>query len=193
MNTLFPIFVKFDQLNVLVVGGGNVGLEKLEAILKNCPDANIFLVAPFIKDEITELSLSHPSLKLFQRNFAWDDIENKQIIICTTDNKELHHKIYQKAREKGILINVADTPHLCDFYLGSIVQKGDLKIAISTNGKSPTFAKRLREIFTESLPSENINELLETLGAFRDKLKGDFQYKVKTLNDLTKKLNSENI
>ncbi|TAG57090.1 MAG: bifunctional precorrin-2 dehydrogenase/sirohydrochlorin ferrochelatase [Cytophagales bacterium] len=188
MNTLFPIFVKFDKLKILIVGGGNVGLEKVEAIFNNCPEADVFLVAPFIKEEIITLSLKHPSLKLYQRNFNWDDLEQKNIVICTTDNKELHKKIYKKAREKLLLINVADTPDLCDFYLGSIVQKGDLKIAISTNGKSPTFAKRLREIFTETLPSDNINELLASLGAFRDKLKGDFQHKVKTLNELTKKM-----
>lgn len=188
MNTLFPVFVKFDKLHILVVGGGNVGLEKLEAIYNNCPEAKISLVAPFIKDEIYEIAKKHKNLHLYLRNFRWDDINEKNILICTTDNKELHQKIYEKARELRILINVADTPNLCDFYLGSIVQKGDLKIAISTNGKSPTFAKRLREIFTENLPSDNINELLESLGAFRDKLKGDFQHKVKTLNDLTKKL-----
>ncbi len=191
MNTLFPIFVKFDKLDILIVGGGNVGLEKLEAIYNNCPEAKIALVAPFIKEEIYTIAQKHTTLKLHLRAFRWDDLEQKNIIICTTDNKQLHQKIYEKAREKKILINVADTPPLCDFYLGSIVQKGDLKIAISTNGKSPTFAKRLREIFAESLPTDNINDLLDSLGAFRDKLKGDFQHKVKTLNDLTKKLTNE--
>lgn len=188
MNTLFPIFVKFDKLPILVVGGGNVGLEKTEAIFNNCPEANVTLVAPFIKPEILETAKKHPSLKIFERNFEWQDIQNKAIIICTTDNKALHYEIYNKARELKILINVADTPDLCDFYLSSIVQKGDLKIAISTNGKSPTFAKRLKEVLNESLFSDNINELLENLGKFREKLKGDFQYKVKTLNDLTKVL-----
>lgn len=188
MNTLFPIFVKFDQLPILVVGGGNVGLEKTEAIFNNCPDANVILVAPFIKDEIIETAKKHPSLQLIKRNFEWSDMEKKAIIICTTDNKALHQEIYTKARAERILINVADTPHLCDFYLSSIVQKGDLKIAISTNGKSPTFAKRFKEVLNESLFSENINELLENLGKFREKLKGDFQHKVKALNDLTKAL-----
>lgn len=185
MNTLFPVFIKFDKLPILVVGGGNVGLEKIEAIFNNCPEATIVLVAPSIKNEILEIAKKHPTLKLVQRNFEWPDIENKSLIICTTDNKTLHQEIYLRSRANYTLINVADTPDLCDFYLGSIVQKGDLKIAISTNGKSPTFAKRLKEVLNESLFSENINELLENLGKFREKLKGDFQHKVKALNDLT--------
>ncbi|MGZ4117908.1 MAG: TSUP family transporter, partial [Bacteroidia bacterium] len=83
-----------------------------------------------------------------------------------------------------ILINVADTPDLCDFYLGSIVQKGDLKIAISTNGKSPTLAKRLKEVFNEALPDDT-QESIENLNKFRDLLKGDFTNKVKELNKAT--------
>jgi precorrin-2 dehydrogenase/sirohydrochlorin ferrochelatase len=83
------------------------------------------------------------------------------------------------------LINVADTPELCDFYLGGVVTKGDLKIAISTNGKSPTLAKRIREMLEEAIP-ENINDLLENLNKLRKSLKGDFESKVEQLNEITK-------
>jgi siroheme synthase-like protein len=82
---------------------------------------------------------------------------------------------------------VADTPDLCDFYLGSIVQKGDLKIAISTNGKSPTLAKRIKEFLNEIIP-DDIQQLLDNLQTYRNTLKGDFQDKVKELNDLTASL-----
>ena len=81
-------------------------------------------------------------------------------------------------------MNVADTPDDCDFYLGSIVKKGDLKLAISTNGKSPTFAKRLRETFEEILPA-SIQSILDNLSAIRQKMKGDFNDKVEKLNELT--------
>ena len=83
------------------------------------------------------------------------------------------------------MINVADTPELCDFYLGSIVTKGDLKIAISTNGKSPTLSKRLREFFEDVLP-ENVNDLILNLNEYRKTLKGDFEEKVNALNEITK-------
>jgi siroheme synthase-like protein len=82
------------------------------------------------------------------------------------------------------LINVADKPELCDFYLGSIVQKGNLKIAISTNGKSPTIAKRLKEVLNEGLPGE-LDTTLEQMSRLRNTLKGDFAEKVKTLNEIT--------
>ena len=145
MNNLFPIFIKPDLIHTLIVGGGNVGLEKLEALLNNCQEANIVLVSPIIKDEITLLSNSFKNLQLIQRTFQFEDLNNKQLVICASDNKALHQEIHMACKGKNILINVADTPDLCDFYLGSIVKKGDLKIAISTNGKSPTFAKRLKE------------------------------------------------
>jgi siroheme synthase-like protein len=188
MNTLFPIFLKLDKIETLVVGGGNVGLEKTEAIFSNSPNAKVTLVAPLIKEEINSLAQNHPTLLLVNRNFEWNDMNDKQLIICATDNKPLHLEIYQKAKEKNILINVADTPDLCDLYLSSVVKKGDLKIAISTNGKSPTFAKRLKEMLTEMLDSESINELLNNLGKYRDKLKGDFATKVTAMNELTKGL-----
>lgn len=73
---------------------------------------------------------------------------------------------------------------MCDFYLGSIVTKGDLKIAISTNGKSPTLSKRLREFFEDIIP-ENINDLILNLNEYRNTLKDSFEEKVKKLNDIT--------
>ena len=85
------------------------------------------------------------------------------------------------------MVNVADTPDLCDFYLGGIVTKGNVKIAISTNGKSPTTAKRLRQLLEEVIP-EDINELVENINKYRETLKGDFEYKVETLNKLTEGL-----
>mgnify|MGYP001583593920 FL=1 len=110
-------------------------------------------------------------------------------MIAATGNSELNKLVKHEAEKRNILVNVADTPLLCDFYLGSIVQKGDLKIAISTNGKSPTLAKRLREYFEENLP--DVQDLLENLYSFRNKLRGDFTNKVNVLNELTSLLLKE--
>lgn len=188
MNTLFPVFLKLDQLETLVVGGGNVGLEKLQALLSNSPLAKVTVVAPEIKNEIAGLAYTHSGLKLLKRPFEWADLEQKDMVICASDNKELHHGIYRECKKRKILINVADTPDLCDFYMSSIVKKGDLKLAISTNGKSPTFAKRLKEMLTEVLAEDELNELMANLNAYRESLRGDFNDKVKKLNDLTKGL-----
>ncbi len=87
-------------------------------------------------------------------------------------------------------MNVADTPELCDFYLGSIVDKGNLKIAISTNGKSPTIAKRMKEQLNELIPDE-IEGVIQNMHSIRQDLKGDFAEKVRQLDDLTKLLSAK--
>ncbi len=184
-NQLYPVFLKLEQLNILLVGAGNVGLEKLHSLLSNSPQAKITVVAPIVKQEVRELIQKHPSCTIMERQFQEEDLENKDLVILATDNKELHQYITKLANANKILINVADTPELCDFYLGSIVQKGSLKIAISTNGKSPTAAKRIKEVLNESLPAE-LDELINNLHKVRGKLNGNFDYKVKKLNALTK-------
>lgn len=192
-NELYPVFLKLHQLDILLVGGGNVGLEKLESLLGNSPMAKITVVAPYVKPEVRTLLSRHPQCLLEERAFLFDDLTNRQLVVCATDNKSLHAEIRERLAGTSTLLNVADTPDLCDFYLGSIVQKGNLKIAISTNGKSPTVAKRLKEVLNETLPQE-MDDLLQQVNLIRDKIGGDFSNKVKKLNELTKSLveNEEN-
>jgi siroheme synthase-like protein len=191
-NNLYPVFLKLESLNTLVVGAGNVGLEKLHSLLSNSPSANITVVAPVIKEEVKLLVQKHPACQLVQKIFEENDLNNKDLVILATDDPELHRHIKKLAKAKGILVNVADTPGLCDFYLGSIVQKGNLKIAISTNGKSPTIAKRLKEVLNDMIPDEIENILLH-MQTIRESMNGDFAEKVKQLDDLTKVLVSKQI
>lgn len=190
-NQLYPVFLKLQELKLLLVGGGNVALEKLNSLLSNSPDTAITIVAPYIREEVRELVDRHPNCQLIERNFEEADLNEKDLVICATDDKNLHASIKYLAGEKGILVNVADTPDLCDFYLGSIVQKGQLKIAISTNGKSPTAAKRIREVLNDALPAE-LDEVIENLHKVRNNLNGDFEYKVKRMNEITKTLVQKN-
>ncbi len=183
-NNLFPVFLKLENLSTLIVGGGHVGLEKLTAVLKNSPEANITLVARSIQQPIKDLAQKHDHVKLEERNFKLWDLWDKDLVILSTDNRQLHETIRKFARTRKILINVADTPDLCDFYLGSVVTKGNLKIGVSTNGKSPTISKRIREYLEEALPDDT-NDLLNNMQKIRDQIKGDFSHKVKVLNDLT--------
>jgi siroheme synthase-like protein len=185
-NTLYPVFLKLNKLDLLIVGGGNVGLEKVSFILKNSPDAQITMVATYFLEELTHLVKNY-NVKLVEREFVKDDLEGRDIVICATDNFELHQQIVALNKQKKILTNVADTPELCDFYLGSIVSRGDLKIAISTNGKSPTLGKRIRQYLEDALPN-NTQSIINGLKSFRDTLKGDFASKVNALNEVTKKL-----
>ena len=184
-NVLFPIFLKLEEMNVLLVGGGNVAVEKMEAILKNSPATKISVVSPMFREEMLALSQEHSNIELINRKFSLSDLDNRDIVFLATDNSSLHVTIKQETKRRKILTNVADTPALCDFYLSSVVRKGDLKIAISSNGKSPTITKRIREYLEDSLP-DNTQELLDNLAAIRDQLRDDFQHKVNRLNEITK-------
>jgi precorrin-2 dehydrogenase/sirohydrochlorin ferrochelatase len=184
-NELYPVFLKANELHILVVGGGFVGFEKMSFLLKSSPKAMVTLVSLEILPELQLLINNHKQVIFIKKAFESSDLLNKDLVIAATSIKSLNIEIQQLAKEKKILINVADTPELCDFYLGGVVTKGDLKIAISTNGKSPTLAKRIREMLEEAIP-ENINDLLENLNKLRKSLKGDFESKVEQLNEITK-------
>ncbi len=186
-NQLYPVFLKLEQLRVLLVGAGNVALEKAHSLLANSPAAAITVIAPEIKDEMKQLIDMHPKCKIIQRKFTDADLTGQDIIMLATDDRELHRQIKLSANGMGLLVNAADTPDLCDFYLGSIVQKGYLKLAISTNGMSPTIAKRIKEVLNDVLPEE-LDEVIENLNQIRNTLTEDFAGKVKHLNELTKQL-----
>ncbi|MEO8886279.1 MAG: TSUP family transporter [Mucilaginibacter sp.] len=183
-NQLFPVFLKLNELHTVLVGAGNVGLEKLTVVLHNSPEATVTVIAENIIPEIYQLAEKFPKLTINQKSFTDDDLNTADIVIAATDNSKLNAYIRESAHQRKLLINVADKPDLCDFYLGSIVQKGDLKIGISTNGKSPTIAKRLKEVLNESLPAE-LDITLQQMNDLRNTLSGDFAYKVKTLNEAT--------
>ena len=186
-NQLFPVFFKLHSLHVLVVGGGNIGLEKANAMLENCPDATITIVALDFLPQLEALTHQYPNITLVQKSFSCGDLLGKDLVIAATNDKSFNYLVWEKAKGSKVLINVADTPDLCDFYLGSIVRKGNLKIAISTNGKSPTIAKRLKEVLQEAIP-DTLDGVLTKLSQIRDKLKGDFASKVSKLNSITEVL-----
>jgi precorrin-2 dehydrogenase/sirohydrochlorin ferrochelatase len=185
VNPLFPIFLKLESLTTLIVGGGNVGLEKLGSILKNSPAARVLLIARTIHPEIKALASKHPTVQLEERNFRLWDLWHADLVLLATNNRNTNEQILKFARQKGLLVNVADTPELCDFYLGAVVTKGQLKVGISTNGRSPTIAKRFREFLEEAIPDDT-DQLLDNMNGIREKVKGDLHDKVKALNEVTK-------
>ncbi|MGV6943947.1 precorrin-2 dehydrogenase/sirohydrochlorin ferrochelatase family protein [Sphingobacterium kyonggiense] len=187
MNHLFPIYLKLDQLQTLVVGGGPVGLEKLQALIANSPNAVIKVVAKDVCIALLEFIDGKKNIQLEVREFVEEDLWDKQIVILATNNPTFNDYVRELTAENNILLNVADKPALCDFYLGSVVQKGDLKIGISTNGKSPTIAKRIKELLEDLLPEE-IDETLELMSSYRRQLKGDLKAKIEVLNAHTESL-----
>jgi siroheme synthase-like protein len=183
-NQLFPVFLKLNDLHTVLIGGGNVGLEKLTAVLNNSNSARVTVISREFLSEVHTLASQYPGIRIVQKSFTDDDLNEADIVIAATNDSELNNYIRNAAHDRKLLINVADKPALCDFYLGSIVQKGDLKLAISTNGKSPTVAKRLKEVLNESLPAE-LDITLQQMSDLRNTLEGDFADKVKKLNSVT--------
>ncbi|WKK65214.1 precorrin-2 dehydrogenase/sirohydrochlorin ferrochelatase family protein [Lutimonas zeaxanthinifaciens] len=185
-NELYPVFLKVASLRVLIVGGGNVGLEKLTFLLKSSPSARVTMVSMDYIPEVIALAEGY-EVELIRSPYNKSYLKDKQIAIATTDDLEVNLQVHKDCKDANILVNLADNPKYCDFYMGGIVTKGNVKIAISTNGKSPTAAKRLRQFFEEILP-ENMNELVENLNTYRKTIKGDFEDKVTKLNELTKEM-----
>lgn len=186
-NTLFPVFLKTDKAKFLIVGGGNVGLEKAETLIRQNPNVDLTIVALEIYPKLKNFLEQHPQIKTEIRGFEESDLNNIDFVITATNDRSVNAEIKYLANLRNILVNAADQPELCDFYLGSIVKKGNLKIAISTNGKSPVLARRMREYLEEALP-ENLNESISALNEYRNTLKGDFNDKLNKLNKVTQNL-----
>ncbi|MCF6169259.1 bifunctional precorrin-2 dehydrogenase/sirohydrochlorin ferrochelatase [Lutibacter sp.] len=183
-NELYPVFLKVSQLNVLIVGGGNAAYEKLTFLLKSSPRAKVLVVSLTFKSSLLELIKAY-DVSVLKEKYSKVVLKNKQLVIAATNNKQVNKQIYIDAKNENILINVVDTPTLCDFYMGGIVTKGNVKIAISTNGKSPVLVKRLRQFFEEVIP-DDVNELTANLNTYRKLLKGNLLTKIQKMNKLTK-------
>lgn len=185
-NNLYPIFLKAQSLNILIVGGGYVAEEKLTFLLKSSPDAKVTMVSKMFRDETVALA-KKGDVTLIEDKYRKKYLKGKHIVVATTNKPKVNIKVHKHCRAKSLLVNVADNPPYCDFYMGGIVTKGNVKVAISTNGKSPTTAKRLRQFFEDVIP-ENVDDLVKNLNEYRKTIKGDFEQKVEKLNEFTKGL-----
>jgi precorrin-2 dehydrogenase/sirohydrochlorin ferrochelatase len=185
-NNLYPIFLKTKSLNILIVGGGNVAEEKLTFLLKSSPDAHVTIVSPMFRKGTINLA-KKSCVTLVKDGYHKRYLDGKHMVVATTDIPEVNVQVWKDCRAVAKLVNVADNPPYCDFYMGGIVTKGNVKIAISTNGKSPTTAKRLRQFFEDVIP-ENIDDFVKNLNEYRKTIKGNFEEKVAQLNEFTKSL-----
>lgn len=185
-NNLYPIFLKTGQLRILVVGGGYVAEEKLHFLFKSSPDSHVTVLAPYFRKG-TETLMKNKPITRIEARYSPEHLRGYHLVIATTDSEATNEAIYRDCRQRDILVNVADTPDRCDFYMGGIVTKGRLKVAISTNGGSPTLAKRLREFFETVLP-DDLDQLVKRLHEYRNTIRADFETKVKEMNRVTQSL-----
>lgn len=161
--SLLPIFVKLEGRPVLVVGAGTVALDKIGSLLKTA--ARVRAVAPRARDEVRALA-QHGTIEWVQRAFEPSDLEGFALVIAATDAPEVNAAVYREAKRRGVLCNSVDDIPNCDFFFGSVVQRGDLQIAISTAGESPAYAQRLRKEIDARLAPDT-GEWLAGVGAMR--------------------------
>jgi len=165
--TLFPAFLKLKNRPVLVVGGGTVAASKVAGLIR--AGARITVVSPKLSSRLAE-SVRNREIDWLPKPFEPHDLEGKFLVIAATSLRDLNESVYREADKRNLLCNAVDDIEHCHFYYGSIVQRGDLQIAISTNGKSPALAQLLRKELEHQFGSEYA-AWLEWLGAAREVLR----------------------
>ena len=161
--SLLPIFLKLAGRPALLVGAGNVALEKIGSLLKT--GVNLRVIAPEAHPKIRQLA-DEGQLKWVQREFAAADLDGHFLVIAATNDPAVNAAVYQAALARNILCNSVDDIPNCDFFFASVVRRGDLQIAISTAGESPAVAQRLRREIDEQLPAD-LGPWLASLGQLR--------------------------
>jgi precorrin-2 dehydrogenase/sirohydrochlorin ferrochelatase len=164
--TLFPIFLKLEGRSCLVVGAGVIGEPKIESLLTS--GASIRVIAPFATAAVAEWAWAG-RIVWESREFNTADLDGVFLVIAATSSREVNGAIFHEAQQRNILCNVVDDPEYCDFYYPAVVRRGDLQLAISTNGHSPALAQRIRRELEIQFGPE-YGEWLEELGKIRHQL-----------------------
>jgi precorrin-2 dehydrogenase / sirohydrochlorin ferrochelatase len=142
VTNLFPMFLKLEGRQVLVVGAGTIGESKIAGLLET--GANVRVVALTASPVVREWA-QDGKIDLELRAFSDDDLDGAFLTIVATSSRSLDERIYHEAQRRGVLCNVVDVPDLCDFFYPSVVSRGGLQIAISTAGQSPSLAQKIRQ------------------------------------------------
>jgi len=142
VTSLFPMFLKMEGRPCLVVGAGRVGEPKIGGLLET--GARIRVVALDASPTVREWARAG-KIDLEIRAFLAEDMDGAFLAIVATNSRSLNERVYHEAQRRGVLCNVVDVPDLCDFFYPSIVRRGDLQIAISTAGQSPSLAQKIRQ------------------------------------------------
>jgi precorrin-2 dehydrogenase / sirohydrochlorin ferrochelatase len=139
---LFPIFLKLRRRRCLVVGAGKISEGKIAGLIE--AGANVHVIAPTVTSQIERWS-EKTKIRLKRRKFRPSDLKDVFLVVAATNSPEVHQEIYQESTRRKIICNIVDVPRLCDFYYPAVVKRGNLQIAISTSGSSPSLSRRLRE------------------------------------------------
>lgn len=163
MTSLFPMFLKLTGKRCLVVGAGKVGEPKIGGLIDT--GASIHVVALEASTQVREWA-GAGKIALELRALSVKDLDDKFMAVAATASTPLNELIYREAQKRGVLCNVVDVPHLCDFFYPAVVRRGDLQIAISTSGQSPSLAQRIRQQLEKRF-GEGYADWVERLGETR--------------------------
>jgi len=162
VTSLFPLFLKLEGRQCLVVGAGKVGEPKIAGLLDT--GARIRVVAFDASPGVRDWARAG-RIELELRVFSPDDLNGAFLAVVATSSRSLNERVYHEARRRGVLCNVVDVPDLCDFFYPAVVRRGDLQIAVSTAGQSPSLAQHIRQQLEKQFGpgySEWVAELGET-------------------------------
>ncbi len=146
MNNLYPIFLKLQGRKCLIVGGGKIASEKINGLLQS--GADLTVISPECNKRIQDLAQAG-KIKRVLRPFQTKDLKEVFLVIAATNDEVVQQKVFEKCQQRNIPCNVVDIPERCSFYLGSVVTRGDLKIAISSNGNAPALSAEIRKQLTK--------------------------------------------
>ncbi len=151
MPQLYPVSLNLAGKQAVVIGGGSVAERKMMGLLP-C-DARVTVVSPQVTKHIYELS-QHGEIRWREKRYEEGDLTDAEIVFVATDDPDVNEKASQDAQRLNLPVNVADCPPLCTFYLPSVMRRGRLTIAISTEGAAPLLARKIRESFDQGFPDE---------------------------------------
>ena len=147
MPRYYPVFIDVNKRRCVIIGGGNIGQEKVEKLLE-C-DADVFVISPEVNPHVEDLASSQ-QISWDEREYQQGDLEGAFIAIAATDDNTVNRQIAKEAEDRNVLLNVVDVTHLCTFIAPSVARRGEVTIATSTGGASPALARTFREKLTTS-------------------------------------------
>jgi precorrin-2 dehydrogenase/sirohydrochlorin ferrochelatase len=163
MSTLFPMFAKLEGRRCLVIGAGKIGEPKIGGLIDT---GALIQVVALQASDVVRAWATEGKITLELRAFVTDDLNGAFLAVVATASRALNGSIYREAQRRGVLCNVVDVPEYCDFYYPAVVRRGDLQIAVSTNGRSPSLSQKLRQQLERQF-GPGYAEWVEELGATR--------------------------
>ncbi|SHJ04716.1 precorrin-2 dehydrogenase [Geosporobacter subterraneus DSM 17957] len=171
MKKYYPIMIDLEDKCCTIIGGGKVAERKAISLLEY--KAKVRIVGPRLTSILAKLAEDKQILWV-SRPYQWGDLDNSCLVYVATNDSDVNRLCYQEARQRGVPINIVDSPHLCDFIVPASIQRGDLSVMVSTNGKSPMLSRRIREEL-EKRYGQEYEEFVDLLGELRERVLNEIE------------------